>query len=296
MSNHGRSLRENEYHAITLPPIDPKNQGRYKVHIPELQPLMTKTEGIWVKNHIHKWRYTGSDDSLYGEYKPVQPGTCVMIKFYEDDLNTGYIDRIMSDQILDCILKIGVGAPVSTNDRDDMYLLFKTPKKHNMFIVLEETSGPGLTGALIPNSIHLYYNELRTTTIINEDGYHLYSDDNLGISIKKEYNCHVDKDQKIEVGGSAHQRVDKNVYDYSGKMRFEIAKLSALCSAALVYGIGANVLIALQAPIVKMNCGTSYNPGQAVPNLGENQVQVQLKLAQKLAPVIKKDKPDLEYR
>ena len=34
------NLRANSYHGIILPDKDPKNQGRYKVHIPELHPLM----------------------------------------------------------------------------------------------------------------------------------------------------------------------------------------------------------------------------------------------------------------
>ena len=56
-----RNLRQNEYHAIVLSKQDPKNQGRYFVHIPELLPLIPAKDGIRVKNQIHKWRYNGDD-------------------------------------------------------------------------------------------------------------------------------------------------------------------------------------------------------------------------------------------
>ncbi len=251
----GKSLRQNEYHAITLPEKDPKNQGRYKVHIPELHPLIDQGEGIWVKNHIHRWRYNGCDDYFYGEYKPLQPGTIIMVKFYEDDLNTGYIHRIISDQIMNSLLKMGADRDDSqiTNDRDDMYLIYKTPKKNNMFLVLEETEGPGLTADLIPNSIHLYYNDLRSTMILNEDGIHWYTDDNRGVTVKGQNSELVHKDEKIQVKGNRHLVVEKSEYEYVKQMRMVQVKQISYHDAGMMYYNTASALIALDAPTIWFN-------------------------------------------
>lgn len=293
----GRSLRQYEYHAITLPTKDPKNQGRYKVHIPELHPLVQQDKGIWVKNHIHRWRYNGCDDYLYGEYRPLQPGTIVLIKFYEDDLNTGYVDRIISDQILNCLLKMGADEDPTaiTNDRDDMYLLYKTPKKHNMFLVLEEVEGPGMTANLIPNSIHLYFNELRTTMIINEDGIHWYSDDNRGVTIKKNNSELIEGEERIQVEKNRHVWVNKNLYYSVAKNEHTLVGTTTYHGSGNTHHISAGSKINLDAPTINLNCGSSKSPTLAKTNLGEDHIVEQNKIGQKLVPE-KKDKADLELK
>lgn len=293
----GRSLRQNEYHAITLPEKDPKNQGRYKVHIPELHPLIQQGKGIWVKNHIHRWRYNGCDDYFYGEYKPLQPGTIIMVKFYEDDLNTGYVHRIVSDQILNCLLKMGADRDPSqiTNDRDDMYLIYKTPKKHNMFLVLEDTKGPGLTANLIPNSIHFYFNELRSTMIINEDGIHWYSDDNRGVTIKKNNSELVYKEERIQIKKDRHIYVEGETYRYDGKNTHFMSALTSFTSAGVNHHTVAGGRIAEDAPTIWMNSGKTVKPTMAKTNKGEDHIVRQNKIKQKLKPE-KKDKADLELK
>ncbi len=317
----GRSLRQNEYHAITLPDKDPKNQGRYKVHIPELHPLIEQGKGIWVKNHVHRWRYNGCDDYFYGEYKPVQPGTIVMVKFYEDDLNTGYVHRIISDQILNSLLKIGVtgstggigstsvtgdvgetggtggtgGPNLITTDRDDMYLIYKTPKKHNMFLVLEETTGPGLTANLIPNSIHFYFNKLRSTMIINEDGIHWYTDDNRGVTVRKQNSELVYEDEKVQVKGNRHLHIGKNAFESVGMTKMVQVTGFSYHDAGLMSYTTAALLIALDSPTIWMNSKKAKFPKIANENEGEDEIIKQNKITQKLKPE-KTDKADLELK
>ena len=282
----GKSLRQNEYHAITLPKKDPKNQGRYKVHIPELHPLIEQGSGIWVKNHVHRWRYNGCDDYFYGEYKPLQPGTIIMIKFYEDDLNTGYVHRIISDQILNCLPKIGADrSPNSiTNDRDDMYLIYKTPKKHNMFLILEETKGPGLTANLIPNSIHLYFNEYRSTMIINEDGIHWYTDDNRGVTIKGQNSEIIHKDEKIEIKKNRHLLIGKNAIESVNQSKMVKVKSFSYHDAGMSHYTTAAVSIAEDAPTIWMNSGKTRGPNNAQSNNGEDEIVKQNKIGQKIKP------------
>ena len=46
-------LTNKEFIGTILPDIDPKNQGRYCVHIPELMPHFPNTNGFWVKISVH---------------------------------------------------------------------------------------------------------------------------------------------------------------------------------------------------------------------------------------------------
>jgi len=131
-----RNLTETEFIGRIVPKDtdefhDPKQMGRYKVHIPTLMPHLDKDEGIWVKNHTHKWRITPSEVGEYGSYFPLQAKTYVIVKFFENDINTGYIDRIVSDwkeerdvEAQDCVEP----KPV-LEDRDEQYVIFKTPKR-----------------------------------------------------------------------------------------------------------------------------------------------------------------------
>ena len=138
------SISSREFIGVVLPDLDPKNQGRYKVHIPELMPHFSETEGIWVKNHVHKYRLTRPGEfsrGVYGQYFPLHEGTRVIVKFFTDDFNSGYIDRIISDYRESAQLvppKFEVVDSYS-NNRDETYVLIKTPKYHNSIYINEDT-------------------------------------------------------------------------------------------------------------------------------------------------------------
>jgi hypothetical protein len=189
---------------------DPKQMGRYKVHIPSLMPHIEKEKGIWVKNQVHKWRITPSEVGEYGQYFPIQPKTYVIVKFYENDINTGYIDRIISDwkeerdvEAQDCVEK----KPV-LEDRDEQYILFKTPKKWNAFYVNEETKNE-------PNTIYLIYNrddnpERRTVYRINEEGIHIWTRDDLRVRVLGDENTQIDGNRSRYVKGDQRQNIYGN--------------------------------------------------------------------------------------
>lgn len=228
-------LTEKEFLANVLSDKDPKNQGRYKVHIPDLMHHLSETEGIFVKNHIHKNRITPSDNGNYGQYYPLQPGTIVMVKFFENDYNTGYIDRIVSDYEIDSL-------PLKIRDRDDFHQIFRTPKFDNLLVINENTTDQP------PNSIHLYFNKYRTTIIIDEEGIHIYSDDNKDEEIKKDVDQLHHQNHKLHVKGNYDLYVDGEI------------KIYASGTINLQSGSG----IHMDAPVIHMNSGTSQKAEPAV--------------------------------
>lgn len=275
------NLRQYSYHGLVLPDKDPKNQGRYKIHIPELHPLIKAAEGIWVKNQQHNWRYGPSDDYMYGEYFPLQPGTKVLVKFYENDFHTGYVDRIISDQIISTTPKIAVKKiPKATTDRDDIYMLFKTPKKHNLFTVLEDTadSTNKLNAKLIPNSMHLYYNYRRSTMIINQDGIHWFTMDNRGVTVEGNNSEWVNKNEKVYVKLNRDVFINGNHkhhthLDYDSTIDGEHREHS--CAQ---HSTTSSTRITEDAPTIWMNSGLSHSAKMAVVNKGEDEIIKQNKI------------------
>lgn len=201
---------------------DMKRQGRYRVHIPTLMPHITNSQtGIWVKNHAHKYRITNSQYGEYGQYFPIQPDTKVIVKFFEDDPNTGYIDRIISDYSpnTDVLAQDCVETKTTLDDRDEQYVLLKTPKMWNIIYINEETEKE-------PNTIYVIYNrdknskrtereadvnrERRTVYRIDDSGIHIWTHDNQRVRIRLDDNKQVDGDQTEYVKGYRTKHIDKD--------------------------------------------------------------------------------------
>lgn len=142
-------IKNKLYHGVVLPEKDPKNRGRYKIHIDELFHHIPIDQGIWCKNRVHQWRHTMSTRGSYGSYWPLQPGTRVIVSFKEEDPNTGEILKIIHDQEVNYV-------PYNNqvNDRDDFYMLIKTPIYRNVMSFCEETvTHPR-------DSVHFYFNKV----------------------------------------------------------------------------------------------------------------------------------------
>lgn len=190
-----QSLIECEFIGHVLKDPDPLQQGRYKVHIPELMQHIAEDKGIWCKNHVHNWRITSSDVGEYGSYLPLHAGTKVIIKFYKNDINTAYADRIISDAEVetDKEAQDSVTKKPALEDRDEQYIIFKTPKKFNVFYVNEDTQNE-------PNTIYLVYNrdgspERRTVYRIDESGIQLWTRDNRRVRVMLDENRQIDGNQ-----------------------------------------------------------------------------------------------------
>jgi len=293
----GRSLRQNTYHGIILDDEDSKNQGRYKVHIPELQHLIEDDKGIYIKNQNHKWRYTPSKYYMYGTYLPLQEGTLVIVKFYEDDLNTGFIDRVISDQIEKSQPHLGVEKePKSTKDRDDIHVIFKTPKYHNALMIFEDTEDNGLDKKLIPNSIHLYYNMMRTSMIINEEGIHWFTMDNYGITVAREYQKWVMGDANDWVCGARSRVTNKEEYVAVVKDKHTTVGKQTRFFSKKSFNVQSDDLIAMDADEIYLNSDRSMKAETSENSIGADTWGYTKKVRQKPYPKPKQDKPDLEYQ
>ena len=167
----GGSLTDREFIGTILPTKDSAHQGKYKVNIPELQPHMKDSTGIWCKNHTCKNRITPSGDGVYGSYYPLHAGISVIVKFFANHIESGYIDRIISDAYPESL-------PYEIIERDDYYQIIRTPKYNNLIAIYE---GSSASKNVPKNSIHIYYNETRTVVVIDELGVHIVTSDNVDI-------------------------------------------------------------------------------------------------------------------
>ena len=165
---------------------DPKNRGRYRVVIPELMyNIYDQVEGyIYCNNHVTNSRNTSSNNGIYGQYFPLHAGTKVIVKFYAEDYETGYIDRIISDYYSD---SMPLGIP--TKDRDEYYQLLRTVA-NDLFSVTCETS------SLPKGGIHLYHKGDNVNLVFDETGIHIYS--------KKDFDQQIDGESFIKINGNVN--------------------------------------------------------------------------------------------
>ena len=188
-----------EFLGVVLPDLDPRRMGRYRIHIPEFMQHIPEHKGIWCKNHVHSWRVTPSADGEYGCYYPLHAETKVVVKFVYNDINTGYVNRIVSDAEDDTDKEAQDARTVkpALTDRDEQYIIFKTPKKFNIFYVNEETEKE-------PNTIYLVYNrdkdpERRTVYRIDESGIHIWTRDNKRVRVLLDQNEQIDGNKTLFV-------------------------------------------------------------------------------------------------
>ena len=193
-------LTNREFIGKVLPDADRTHSGRYYVHIPELQTNRSETEGILVKNHVHNYRVTYSASGTYGSYFPLQPKTIVVVKFFINNLNSGYVERIISDADPQCL-------PFKIVDRDNYYQVIRTPKKDNLLAIYE-----GSTEANVPkNSIHFYFNDTRTVFVIDEEGITIRTEDNLRFKAKKNIEFFAEQEIKTYAKQNISNRSDQKI-------------------------------------------------------------------------------------
>ena len=195
-------LTNREFIGIVLPDKDLLHQGRYKVNVPGLQPHMKQTKGIWCKNHTCKYRVSPSDHGIVGSYYPLHPGMVVVVKFFANHIESAYVDRVISDSYAETL-------PYEIIERDDYYQILRTPRYNNLIAIYEGPPPPGDSGTDEPwtpansqssknvprNSIHIYFNDTRTTVVIDETGINVKTEDNINMTVAKNV--------KVTVLGSA---------------------------------------------------------------------------------------------
>ena len=288
--NKNINLMDKEFIGTIIPKGSPreydniKMKGRYRVHIPELMPHMEKDEGVMCKNHTSNWRITPSDVGEYGSYFPLHSGTHVIVKFHVNDIQSGYIDRIISDwkDGTDVLGQDCVDSKTVETDRDEQYIIFKTPKKWSIFYVNEDTEKE-------PNTIYLVYNrdsspKRRTVFRIDESGLSFDTRDNRRIRIRMDDNKQVDGNQTELVKGYSTEHIngDKDSHFHSnhiinvdrdsdelikGNLRVSVRGKTEIANMSNMNRWSGSS-INYDAPIINLNCGIAgyVSPATAKPN------------------------------
>jgi len=191
------SLKFEYFSGIVLPDPDPRNLGRYKVHIPELQLRMGKSSGILCRNKIHNYRVNDSEDGVYGCYMPLHAGTKVIVAIANSDYSSASIVRINIHE-KDFDKQNTLPFNVSDKSRDDLYLLLRTPKYDSLIAIMEDT----VVADEPDNSLHIYHHNGETRIIINKDGIHIDTVHNLSATIGGNSSIVVSGNCGISVNGS----------------------------------------------------------------------------------------------
>lgn len=204
-------LTNREFIGTILSTKDLSHRGRYKVNIPELQPHMKETTGIWCKNQTDKHRVSPSQNGICGSYYPLHPGMSVIVKFFANHIESAYIDRVISDAYANSL-------PLEVIERDDYYQIIRTPRYNNLIAIYEGpppidpetkqdqqwTENNSQSSKNIPrNSMHVYFNKTRTTVVIDETGINIKTLDNVNVTVSKNV--------KITVAGAADIKATGNV-------------------------------------------------------------------------------------
>jgi hypothetical protein len=216
-------ITNREYPGIILEELDKKNRGRYKVLIPELMYVLHDSEeeknddgfekGIFCVNHTHKWRdvyveeVKGSEkytDPIGGEYNPLQEDTWVIVKFFSEDFESGYIDRVISDFYEDSMpLKL-------PKEARDVY--YQTVRSTNNDLIAISTSEKGI-GAIPKKSLHIYHNKKLGQIIMCDEAMNIKTDNGLDILVSAGNNlCLVSRTRDVGI------RAAKDIVMYANKI------------------------------------------------------------------------------
>jgi len=166
-------LTSKEFIGTILTDKDTLHQGKYKVNVPGLQPHTKETDGIWCKNHVCRHRVSPSQVGVSGSYIPLQAGMSVIVKFFANHIESGYIDRVISDAYSETL-------PLEIIERDEYYQIIRTPK-HNHLIAIYD--GDAASKNVPKNSIHIYFNNSATVVVIDESGINIKTAANVNITV-----------------------------------------------------------------------------------------------------------------
>jgi hypothetical protein len=286
------NIADKEWEGFTLPDLDPKRQGRYRVHIPQLMDQMEENEGIWCRNHCSSGNLTPSNRGVYGSQLPLQPNTKVIVKFRMNSLNSGYIEKIVSDSEPNSNVDVGKNESstpvISEFDRDEQYIVMKTPKRYQIMYMNEDTSTD-------PNTIFIVFNRDngptsgRSITKYSEDGIHHYTRNNYRERILQDKTVQIDENymnkiagkKKTSIGTSNHLSIgEDNIIEIGGK-KHEKIKTEYVIQVDEIQIQAKNIVfkgsesIVIDAPVVAINTGPNDKsvdtpePTPIVPKLEE---------------------------
>lgn len=259
-------LTNREYAGVIKEGEDPQNRGRYKVFINELMYYVEDSEedpGIFCVNHVHKYRDTHSSAGIYGQYFPLQVGTRVIVKFYEEDLTTGYIDRIISDYHSELDVSEVSCAPFENtiSDRDQYYQLLRTVAEDLVAVSCDTENFP-------KNGIHIYHKKDNVVFVFDENGVHLYAKQNLDVNIDQKAVINIGKNMQLIVGDKLDIIVSGDInittnanYNLGISSDCNIS-VSGNCKLGVDGDANINVsgLCNVDGQLINLNCGLSSKP------------------------------------
>ena len=280
---HTDNLTDKEVPGIVIPEKEedetdhPHNMGRYKIYIPNHMIHKGLESVIWAKNHIHKFRYgineyMPGEQLIYGQYFPLQIGSRIIVKFFSNDIQSAYIDRVISDYEDDTL-----PFDYQHEDQSDITVIARTAKFHNVIAMLEEV----ITDPLLENTFHIYYHDDQVRIIMDPDGHHTWVEKEQNLWVNKDQHeqilmnqykqIHMNqeslikKDKKTEVGVNEKHKVGRTQHNHIGlqqktlvglmKQTFVGFKRSFLTGAIDEHRAG--MYYAIDAPMIFLNCGVA---------------------------------------
>jgi len=248
---------------------DPSNRGRYRVLIPELMGNCWDDGDapIFCANQVTKYRDTrynaasvgeGKEQpsGFYGQYFPLHPGTKVIVKFCNEDYQSGYIDRIIGDYY-----ENSLPMALDTKDRDQYYQLLRTVDD-DLIAITCDTISPSVPS----RSMYFYHKKDNVKVTFDDKGIHIYTKQASDTQITKEAYVNIGKGLDIVVGESLQIKVGTdNKVLISGNSDITINGNSTITVGGNC-DIKANGLCNIQASKINMNCGFLGGTGSLASN------------------------------
>jgi len=197
--------------------LDPTQQGRYRVHIHELMPHMPETEGIWCRNITMGWKISHCDIDSYGSYYPLQEKTRVVVQFFADDYNSGYISSIVptltNEDCEDCPQNI------FDENRDERYIIYVTKHKSS-YIVNDMTTAnsdadhPQMTRVINHNDEEFTdrdgISHTETVVTYDRDGILMESQKSTRVDTPQDLTTNTKRDTTINTGRDLTSNTENN--------------------------------------------------------------------------------------
>jgi len=259
------SLKLEYYGGVVLNDPDPKNMGRYKVHIPELQLRMSENSGIWCRNKIHTYRATNSDDGVYGTYYPLHSGTKVIVSITNEDYSSASIERInIHEKDLDH--RDTLPFNITDASRDDLYMVLRTPKYDSVIVVTEDTSASDEP----PNTLFIYHHNGESKIVMDSNGMHINTIHDFESSVGGNSSVVVNGNAGVKVGGDCGVTVGGNMSaNVSGDAGVKTGGNCDIDAGAIV-NIKGGSAVNIDAAALNLNSGAA-SPG-AIPGYNSSPV------------------------
>ena len=264
---------------LTVTDDDPSNRGRYRVLIPELMGNCYDDGDapIFCTNQVTKYRNTicNVGSGIYGQYFPLHPGTKVIVKFCNEDYQSGYIDRIIGDYY-----ENSLPMALDTKDRDQYYQLLRTIDNDLIAVTCDTISEN------VPNrGFHIYHKKDNIMVIFDDTGIHVYDKKDLDtqidgkayIKVNDQVDCVFGSKVNISIAGDCNVDVASNCNLTVG------GNCSTGVTGNCELKVGGNCNV--DGALINLNCGLSKAP--SISKIAEKEKTNSITFDEKTIPNVK---------